>query len=114
MIELWRWYNKHIAIRILGDERVFRTQIRWVNDLPPDFVWVHNVRYVSHISEDLKNISRVYIHNRLPEYFNSPYPNCLSLDALTGEWFYVACKDVRTPIIVTAINTNKFRSLGTP
>ena len=104
MIPLWRWYNKHIAIRIIGDERVFHTQIRWVNDLPPDFVWIDDVRYVSHISPDIKYISRVYIYNQLPDYFNSPYPNCLYLDALDGSWFYVACNDIRTPIIVTVIS----------
>lgn len=100
MIQLWRWYNKHIAIQIPGDERIFRTTIMWVTDLPPDFVWINDVRYVSHISPELKNISDVLIWNRLPDYFGTSFQNCLLLDAATGEWFYLVGKGERVPIIV--------------
>lgn len=73
----------------------------WVTDPAPDFVWIRDVKYVSHVSPELKNISDVLIRNRLPDHFSSSFPRCLLLDAVSGEWFYRVGKYTRLPIIVT-------------
>lgn len=104
MVNLQSWYNQHVTIRIPGDERVFKTQIMWVHNLPPKTVWVHNVEFVSHIEPALVNISVVFLWGRLPPYFNTTAPSCLALDAVTGEWF---CHrgSTRIPIIVERVDT---------
>ncbi len=102
MERLSKWYDQYIAIRIPDDERVFKTQITWVHDLPPDYVWYDNHKFVSHITPELKYISVVFIHGRLPDYFRTSITHTLALNANTGEWFYHQ-GNVNVPILVEIV-----------
>lgn len=104
VINLSYWYDEHIAIRIPNDDRVFFTKIEWVNNLPPALVWVNGVEFVSYISPEWKNISTVFIRNRLPDYFSSSANHCLLLDAFSGEWFYRQGSDARLPMHVQIVH----------
>lgn len=107
MVNLCNWYNQHVAIRIPGDDRVFKTQIMWVHDLPPKTVeFVQDGKIVtltSYISPELVNISVVFLLGRLPPYFNTTAPSCLALDAETGEWFCHRGNE-RVPITVEIVD----------